>query len=345
MSASMVARATVRAVSKRKILATRAALTLTPSAVNRIRNLLEDKPEYLGLKVGVRTRGCNGMTYTLDFTKQKDQADEEVLQDVHVSKNQAMRSTEFSKTGLSRHRSGEGYQHISAALKVPKNTVASIILKLKKFRITKTLPRSGCPAKLSNRGRRALVRENLPEGQPSLHNSTNQAFIVEWPDRSHSSVGMFFSSRDWERLVRIEGKDEWSKVQRSLMKTCSRVLRTSDWGDGSSSNRTTTLNTQPRQRRNVLEWPSQNLIKHLWRDLKIAVQQSSPSNLTEFERICGECFYALSLWGVRVFIEKKAQLTLLGTEMDFVESKLSSEFVFNNPNIKGTCGCGESFNM
>ncbi|XP_029573956.1 iron-sulfur cluster assembly 1 homolog, mitochondrial [Salmo salar] len=130
MSASMVARTTVRAVSKRKILATRAALTLTPPAVNRIRTLLENKPEYIGLKVGVRTRGCNGMTYTLDFTKQKDQADEEVLQD-----------------------------------------------------------------------------------------------------------------------------------------------------------------------------------------------------------------------GVRVFIEKKAQLTLLGTEMDFVESKLSSEFVFNNPNIKGTCGCGESFNI
>ncbi|XP_016407773.1 iron-sulfur cluster assembly 1 homolog, mitochondrial-like [Sinocyclocheilus rhinocerous] len=49
--------------------------------------------------------------------------------------------------------------------------------------------------------------------------------------------------------------------------------------------------------------------------------------------------------GVRVFIEKKAQLTLLGTEMDFVETKLSSEFVFNNPNIKGTCGCGESFSI
>lgn len=49
--------------------------------------------------------------------------------------------------------------------------------------------------------------------------------------------------------------------------------------------------------------------------------------------------------GVRVFIEKKAQLTLLGTEMDFVDSKLSSEFVFNNPNIKGMCGCGESFNI
>ena len=45
------------------------------------------------------------------------------------------------------------------ALKVPKNTVASIILKWKKFGTTKTLPRAGPPAKLSNRGRRALVRE------------------------------------------------------------------------------------------------------------------------------------------------------------------------------------------
>lgn len=49
--------------------------------------------------------------------------------------------------------------------------------------------------------------------------------------------------------------------------------------------------------------------------------------------------------GVRVIIDKKAQLTLLGTEMDYVQNKLSSEFVFNNPNIKGTCGCGESFSI
>ena len=48
---------------------------------------------------------------------------------------------------------------MSAALKVLKNTVASIILKWKKFGSTKTLPRAGHPAKLSNRGTRALVRE------------------------------------------------------------------------------------------------------------------------------------------------------------------------------------------
>lgn len=130
MSTKVVATATVRALKGRKLLPTRAALTLTNSAVNRIKELLKNKPEFTGLKVGVRQRGCNGLSYTLDYAKEKDKFDEEVVQD-----------------------------------------------------------------------------------------------------------------------------------------------------------------------------------------------------------------------GVKVYIDKKAQLSLLGTEMDFVESKLSSEFVFNNPNIKGTCGCGESFSF
>jgi hypothetical protein len=46
---------------------------------------------------------------------------------------------------VSRHRSLEGYQNISAALKVPKNTMASIIFKWKKFRNINTLPRAGRP--------------------------------------------------------------------------------------------------------------------------------------------------------------------------------------------------------
>ena len=76
-------------------------------------------------------------------------------------KTQAMRSEEFELRDriVTRHRSGEGYQNISAALKVPKNRVASIILIWKKFETAKTLPRAGRPAKLSNRGRRALVWE------------------------------------------------------------------------------------------------------------------------------------------------------------------------------------------
>ena len=80
----------------------------------------------------------------------------------HMSE-QVMRSKELSvelrDRIVTRHRSEEGYQKMSAALKIPKNTVASIILKWKKFGTTKTLPGAGCPAKLSNRGRRAWVRE------------------------------------------------------------------------------------------------------------------------------------------------------------------------------------------
>ena len=46
--------------------------------------------------------------------------------------------------------------------------------------------------------------------------------------------------------------------------------------------------------------------------------------------------------GVQVFIDPKAVLFLLGTEMDFTTNKLASQFVFNNPNQTSACGCGES---
>ncbi|MBN8941366.1 MAG: iron-sulfur cluster assembly accessory protein [Rhizobiales bacterium] len=46
--------------------------------------------------------------------------------------------------------------------------------------------------------------------------------------------------------------------------------------------------------------------------------------------------------GVRVFIDAKAVLYLLGTEMDYVTDKMAARFVFNNPNQTSACGCGES---
>ena len=49
--------------------------------------------------------------------------------------------------------------------------------------------------------------------------------------------------------------------------------------------------------------------------------------------------------GVRVLIDPKAVLFLLGTEMDFKTDRLSSQFVFNNPNQTSACGCGESVQL
>jgi len=46
--------------------------------------------------------------------------------------------------------------------------------------------------------------------------------------------------------------------------------------------------------------------------------------------------------GVRILIDPKAILFLLGTEMDYKVDKLSSQFVFNNPNQSSACGCGVS---
>tara|TARA_B100001248_G_C27138336_1_gene343344 strand:+ start:224 stop:559 length:336 start_codon:yes stop_codon:yes gene_type:complete len=49
--------------------------------------------------------------------------------------------------------------------------------------------------------------------------------------------------------------------------------------------------------------------------------------------------------GVKVLIDPKAIMYLLGTEMDFKKEKFSSQFIFKNPNETERCGCGESFKV
>ena len=49
--------------------------------------------------------------------------------------------------------------------------------------------------------------------------------------------------------------------------------------------------------------------------------------------------------GVTVLVDPKAVMFIIGTEMDYVEEKLQTGFVFRNPNEKGRCGCGESFHV
>ncbi|KAG2456329.1 TCB1 transposase, partial [Polypterus senegalus] len=123
---------------------------------------------------------------------------------------------------VSRHKSGEGYRKIPAALKVPMSTVASIIHKWKKFETTRTLPRAGRPSKLSDRGRRALVREmtknpmvtlselqrsSVERGEPSrrttisaaIHQSGLYGRVARWKpllSKKHMAAQLEFAKRD-----------------------------------------------------------------------------------------------------------------------------------------------------
>ena len=64
---------------------------------------------------------------------------------------------------------------------------------------------------------------------------------------------------------------------------------------------------------------------------------ANSSNLKNYELINQD--------GAKVLIDPKATMFLLGSVMDYRTDKLSSRFVFDNPNEKSTCGCGESFTI
>jgi iron-sulfur cluster assembly accessory protein len=51
----------------------------------------------------------------------------------------------------------------------------------------------------------------------------------------------------------------------------------------------------------------------------------------------------VELDGLKVFVDEQSMLYLDGTEIDYVETVQGAGFKFNNPNVTGTCGCGESF--
>jgi iron-sulfur cluster assembly protein len=62
----------------------------------------------------------------------------------------------------------------------------------------------------------------------------------------------------------------------------------------------------------------------------------------EYAREAGPLDEVVEDKGVKVLIDPKAVLFLIGSEIDFVTNKLSAKFVFNNPNETDACGCGES---
>ena len=64
-----------------------------------------------------------------------------------------------------------------------------------------------------------------------------------------------------------------------------------------------------------------------------------------FEKQANSGDEVIDMNGVQVFVDKGSSIYLDGTEIDFVEALTGSGFKFNNPNVKSTCGCGESFHV
>ncbi len=82
--------------------------------------------------------------------------------------------------------------------------------------------------------------------------------------------------------------------------------------------------------------------------LRVAIQPKGCSGLSyviEYAREQGPGDEVVEDKGVTIFIDPKAMMFLVGSEMDYVEGKLESGFQFKNPNEKSRCGCGESFNV
>lgn len=82
--------------------------------------------------------------------------------------------------------------------------------------------------------------------------------------------------------------------------------------------------------------------------IRIGVRSKGCSGLSytlEFADELGPYDDVVEAFGVKVLVDPKAVIFILGSQMDYVEDKLSSGFVFQNPNEKGKCGCGESFHV
>ncbi|KAI1842935.1 hypothetical protein JX265_013719 [Neoarthrinium moseri] len=93
------------------------------------------------------------------------------------------------------------------------------------------------------------------------------------------------------------------------------------------------------QLREMLEGPEPKMIK-------VGVRNRGCSGLAyhlDYVDKAGPFDEAVEQDGVKVLIDSKALFSIIGSEMDWVEDKLSQRFTFKNPNIKEECGCGESF--
>jgi iron-sulfur cluster assembly protein len=82
--------------------------------------------------------------------------------------------------------------------------------------------------------------------------------------------------------------------------------------------------------------------------LRLGVKTSGCSGMAyslEFADEIAEGDHVFESFGVKLLVDAKSLAYLDGTELDFAREGLNEGFKFNNPNVKNTCGCGESFTV
>jgi iron-sulfur cluster assembly protein len=82
--------------------------------------------------------------------------------------------------------------------------------------------------------------------------------------------------------------------------------------------------------------------------LRLGVRTSGCSGMAyklEYADTVNPDDHIFEIHGVKVVVDPKSFVYLDGTELDFAREGLNEGFKFNNPNVKGQCGCGESFNV
>ena len=82
--------------------------------------------------------------------------------------------------------------------------------------------------------------------------------------------------------------------------------------------------------------------------IRVGVKQGGCSGLKyflEYAEQAEKFEEVIETQGIRILIEPKAVIYLLGSTMDYIDEKVKTGFIFTNPNSKGECGCGDSFHV
>ncbi|ODV93736.1 hypothetical protein PACTADRAFT_51493 [Pachysolen tannophilus NRRL Y-2460] len=155
-------------------------------------------------------------------------------------------------------------------------------------------------------------------------------------------------------------KEPVDKVSASTANTNTNTNTNSTSTTNNTKTSTSSASTKPHKKRRQLRprkaliTLSPNAVRHLKalsaqptpKMIRIGVMNRGCSGLTyhlEYVTEPGKFDESVEQDGVKVLIDSKALFSIVGSEMDWIDNKLASKFVFKNPNSKGTCGCGESF--